>query len=206
VRWRFLRALLALFISVAAWAAPADEHLLAGARHFRAERYGEALVEFKVAEQLGAGASAHYYVAASLQKLGRAEESVESFAAATSAAPHERDALLDYYYALACYDVRLYGRADRLLSSVGERSGPRIAAMAGKVRADLAPLLAAPPSPANIDWYLERSAEALKAGRPRAAVAYIEEGLSLATRRGDRYRAQEAAARLKEAAKALESR
>src|SRR4051812_29012195 len=113
VKWRTLLALGALAMSAEAWAGSADEHLLAGAGHFRAERYGEALVEFKVAEQLGAGPTARYYAAAALQKLGRGEESVEAFAAAVEKSPGERDALLDYYYALACYDVRLYSRADR---------------------------------------------------------------------------------------------
>lgn len=192
-----LLALGALGLCARAWASPqADEHLLAGAKAFRAERYADALVEFRVAETLGAGPGARYYIAASLQKLGRAEEAVEAFAYAEETAPHERDALLDYYHALACYDVKLYTCADRLLSAVGERSGPRIGDMAAQVRKSLAPLLAAAPTPGNTDWYLAHATEAQRANRPRLAKAFLEEAVALASRDPSHHREAEAQARL----------
>jgi hypothetical protein len=186
-------ALWALSTGVTASAASADEHLLAGARHFRSDRYGEALVEFRVAEKLGAGPGARYYVAASLQKLGRAEEAVEAFGAAFAAAPGERDAVLGYYHAVACYDARLYGCADRLLvGTVVGRSGPAIARMADKIRADLAPLLAAAPTPDNVDWYLRHGEAAARAGRLYLASACFEEALALSRRAGDARRTTDA--------------
>jgi len=186
-------ALWALSAGVTASAASADAHLLAGARHFRSDRYGEALVEFRVAEKLGAGPEARYYVAASLQKLGRAEEAVEEFGAAFAAAPHERDAVLGYYHAVACYDARLYGCADRLLAgTVVGRSGPAISRMADKIRADLAPLLAAAPTPANVDWYLRQGEATARAGRLYLASACFEEALALSRRVGDARRATDA--------------
>jgi tetratricopeptide (TPR) repeat protein len=173
----------------------ADDHMLAGARLFQAAKYPEALVEFKVAERLG-DAGAAWYVAAALSKTGRPEDAVVEFARAEAAAPAERDGLLDYYHALACYGARLYFCADRLLSALGDESGPRIAAQARKVREDLAPLLRAAPDVHVVDWYHVRGAAALSAGRTVLARAYYDEAASLAALRPDRYRRAEALARL----------
>src|SRR5262245_30995591 len=90
----------------------ADAHLLAGARHFQAGRFTEALVEFRVAVRAGDDGGALWYVAATLVKLKRPEEAITAFARAMEAAPAERDGLFDYYRALACYDARLYRCAD----------------------------------------------------------------------------------------------
>lgn len=171
-----------------------DEHVLAGARLFRAERYGEALVEFRVAQHLG-DADAAGYAAASLVKLGRAEEAIEAFAA-LEAAGAPADPLLDYYRALACHQLGLYLCADRLLASVGDRSGPRIGAQARKLRADIAPLLAAEPSGASVDWDHQRGARAAAAGRLALAAAFYREAAALAERRGDGRRRTEALAAL----------
>jgi hypothetical protein len=168
----------------------ASEHLLAGAQAFREARYDEALVEFRVAQALGI-ADAGAYAAASLVKLGRAEDAVEAFGAAVTG----HDALLDYYRAVACYEARLYLCADQLLALVGERSGPLVSAQAAKLRAAIASELAEAPPTASIDWYLERCAER-RARRPALAAAYCREAAALAKRRPDRYREGEAAARL----------
>jgi len=184
-----------LFVGQAARGGPgADEHLLAGARLFRADQYAEALVEFRVAERLGAE-GAGGYAAASLVKLGRSEEALEAFGA-MDAAGLARDPLLDYYRALACYEARLYLCADRHLADVGERTGPRIGAQVRKIRADIAALLAKEPSAAAIDWYHDRAGRTAAAGRVVLAVAYYREAAALAERRRDAHRRAEAVAAL----------
>jgi len=206
VRWTSLRALLALCLFETASASPADEHLQSGARFFHEERYAEALVEFKLALKFGAGTSTQYYIAASLQKLSRADESVEAFAAAIVSAPRERDTVSDYYYAMACYEARLYRRADRLFADVEKHAGPKIASLARKVRADLAPQLMAQPSWAAVNWYLEHGISLHKKGYRAVAIAYLLEGLTLALQRGDQEQAQEAVVWLREASNRLEPR
>jgi hypothetical protein len=192
-------ALLVLLISVPAQAqSGVDEHMLAGARHFQAGHYPEALVEFRVAEKM-TDAGAIWYVAATLMKMKRPEDALVEFARAESAAPDERDGLLDYYHALACYDARLYFCADRLLAALGEQPGPRIAAQARKIRADLAPILAAPPPIAAVDWYHARAQEAIKSGRVALGCAYYDEAASLAALRPDGHRRAEALAGLAQA-------
>ncbi len=66
-----------------------EPHLVAGAEAFRAEAYAQALVEFRVAEALGS-AEARWYSAASLLKLGRAEDAVEAFVLAERSSPSPR--------------------------------------------------------------------------------------------------------------------
>jgi hypothetical protein len=166
----------------------ADEHLRAGARLFRDARYAEALVEFRVAGRLGAR-DAEGYAGATLVKLDRPEEAIEAFGGVEGPG---RDALLDYYRALAAYGARLYATADRLLAAVGDRSGPKIAEQAAKVRAGISAALAKEPSRAAIDWYLSRCAERRGEGQAVLAAAYCREAASLAERRPDRHRLDEA--------------
>jgi hypothetical protein len=168
----------------------ADEHLLAGATAFREERFDVALVEFKVALDLGAPDAATY-AATTLVKLGRPEEAIESFGPGGGPA---QDALIGYYRGLACYDARLYLCADRFMAGVGDRAGPKIAGLAAKVRASIAAALANEPSHATIDWYLSRCATEQKAKRAVLAGAYCREASGLSQRRGDRYRLAEAEA------------
>ena len=169
----------------------AGKHLGVGARAFREGRYDEALVEFRVAQGLGAS-DAGPYAAATLVKLGRAEEAVEAFATTEEG----RDALLDYYRGIACYEARLYLCADRLLAAVGARSGPRIASEAAKARAAIASELTKEPPQPTIDWYLARCGERREAGRSELAAAFCQEAVGLAERRADRYRMSEAATQL----------
>ena len=185
---------LALLLSVALAAPPpsADEHLLAGATAFREERFDVALVEFRVAQTLGA-ADAATYAATTLVKLNRPEEAVELFGSVTASG---QDALLDYYRALACYDARLYLCADRLMMAVGERAGPRIAGLATSVRASVASALANEPSHDTIDWYLSRCEAERTAKRKVLGDAYCREAAGLAQRRADGYRKKEAEAGL----------
>ncbi len=163
-------------------ASGADEHLLAGAQFFRAGNFSKALIEFRVAEKLGGTGEASWYAAAALVKLGRPEDALEAFAQAASRAPAERDALLDYYRALACYDARLYGCAAKLFAEVGDQSGPRIAELARKARASIEKMFAEPVRQGAVDWYREKAAIAHSAKREALAALYSEEGDALAAR------------------------
>jgi hypothetical protein len=173
---------LSLALAVAISTAPvADEHLLAGAGAFREGRFDAALVEFRVAERLGA-ADASPYAAAALVQLGRPEEAVEAFASS----PPGDDDLLDWYRALACYEARLYTCASHLADSL-KLSGPKAAPALAKLRADLARVLAPEPQQASIDWYVGRCEDLRQRGRGALAAAYCREAADLGERRTDRY-------------------
>jgi len=171
---------LALFLAAGLPSAGADEHLLAGAERFREGRFEEALVEFRVAARLGA-AGTDPYVASTLVKLGRHEEAVELFGGGDEPGP---DALIDYYRALACWGARLFGCADRLLAGIGDRSGPKVAEQAARLRATIAAELRRPPSQATVDWYRGRCADEKRMGRTALAGAYCREAVAVASRRG----------------------
>jgi tetratricopeptide (TPR) repeat protein len=192
---RRLALFLALLPSAARAGESGDEHMLEGARYFQAQQFTEALVEFRVAEHTG-DAGASWYVASTLVKLHRPEDALDAFERAETAAARDRDALFDYYHALACYDARLYFCADHLLSALGEQTGPRIAAQARQIRAELAHLISTPPSTGAIDWYHARAQAALGAGRAALARSYYGEASSLAALRSDGYRRKEALAGL----------
>ena len=169
-------------ISLAVSAGPAaGEHMLAGAAAFRDAHFDAALVEFRVAEKLGAP-EAGAYAAAALVKLGRAEEAIEAFAAS----PPGDDELLDWYRAVACYDAKLYGCAGRMLAGL-DRAGPKAAAEAGRLRAEIARVLSPEPATAAIDWYLARCEVRRSEGRSALASAYCREAFELGARRADRH-------------------
>ncbi len=173
---------LSAVLAVAITAAPsAGEHLLAGAGAFRDGRFDAALVEFRVAEKLGAP-EARAYAAASLVKLGRAEDAIEAF----SSSPPGDDDLLDWYRALACYDARLYTCAGRLLAGL-ERTGPRSSAEVARLRSEIARVLAPEPAASSIDWYLARCEARRAEGRTALAAAYCREAADLGARRRDRH-------------------
>lgn len=169
----------------------AGEHLVAGASAFREARYEQALVEFRVAQAMGSS-EARPYAAATLVKLGRIDDAIETF----DQGEERDDPLLTYYHALACYEARLYLCADRLLGNVGTRSGPRVAEQAAKTRAAIAAELAKEPPKASIDWYMNACAERRSGGRAILAVAFCREAVGLAERRADRYRFTEAASQV----------
>jgi hypothetical protein len=118
----------------------------------------------------------------------------------------ERDALLGYYRALACYEAKLYQCADRILASVGERSGPRIAEQARKIRADIAGLLPGEPTQSSIDWYVSICSARMKSGRPILARAYCREAAILGDRRKDHYQRSTVAGLLGQIEQASSSR
>jgi len=171
---------LALFLAAGLPSAGADEHLLAGAERFREGRFDEALVEFMVASRLGAK-EVDPYIASALVKLGRHEEAVELFGGGDEPGP---DAVVDYYRALACWGARLYGCADRLLAGIGDRSGPKVAEQAARLRALIAAELKRPPAQATVDWYRGRCADEKRTGRAGLAGAYCREAELVAARRG----------------------
>ena len=190
------QVILSIAALTASGAPAAGEHLLAGAGAFREGRFDVALVEFRVAEKLG-DPDAGAYSAASLVKLGRAEEAVETFALS----PPGDDELLDWYRAVACYQARLYTCADRLLAGL-ERAGPRVSAEVAALRAEVGRVLAPEPPAVSIDWYLARCEAKRDAARPALAAAYCREASGLGARRTDRHGVSRAAALLAELARA----
>lgn len=173
---------------------PADAHVLEGARLFRENRFAEALVEFRVADRLGA-TDARAYAGAALVKLDRPEDALELFEG-PGGPPPGADPLLDYYHALACYGARLYLCADALLGGVGDRTGPRIGEQAQRIRRDIAAAIPAQPPPDTIDWYLARARGHAAAGKPVLARAFATEAQRLGALRPDQHGAADAAALL----------
>jgi hypothetical protein len=149
-------------------------------------------VEFRVAEALGS-TEASWYAAASLLKLGRAEDAVEAFVLAERSNRAAADALLEVYRGQACYAARLYLCADRWFASAGARAGPRLApqlkALRDAIRNALQPDLLDP----TIDRLLSRASE-LAGTRPALASAYADEAVGLAARSLTRHRQAEATA------------
>ncbi len=184
----FAGLLVLLSLTLPAGGPGADEHLLAGAREFREARYAEALVEFRVAQRLGA-LDAPRYAAVALVKLGRPEEAVEAFGGLDGQGP---DALVDYYRAIAAFDARLYTAADRLLATIADRAGPRIGEQVAKMRSDITNALKAEPTTVAIDWYLDRSGAARGEKQSVLAAAHGREAMALSERRPDRYRHSDA--------------
>ncbi len=174
----------------------AGEHLLAGARLFREGRFPEALVEFRVAESLGAR-DARTYSGVALVKLDRPEEAIEAFGGLD--APGTDDPVADYYRALAAYGARLNVAADRLLAAQGDRAGPRLADTVAKLRARIAPVLAQEPTKVTIDWYAARCEARRSAGRTVLAAAYCAEAAALSSRLPDRQGRAEAVPRAQSA-------
>jgi tetratricopeptide (TPR) repeat protein len=181
---------LALLLAAEPNVPPPEAHLVAGAEAFRAESYEKALVEFRVAEALGS-AEASWYAAASLLKLGRAEDAVEAFTLAERTNRAAADALLEVYRGQACYAAQLYLCADRWFESAGSRAGPRLAPQLKTLRAEIRDALQPAQLDTAIDRRLARAAE-LQATRPALALAYAEEAAGLATRSPNRHRQAEA--------------
>jgi Flp pilus assembly protein TadD len=180
-------ATLLVAVALGTSAGDAGEHLLAGATAFREGRFAAALVEFRVAERLGAP-EARPYAGAVLVKLGRPEEAVEAFGPAPAA---DEDALLSYYRALALRGAGLLLSAEAALAAIGDRSGPRIAAEVSRLRAEIAAALGAGPKPADVDAALSRGAALRAEGRIGLAAATFHEAAVLARRAG-RHRLDEA--------------
>ena len=104
---RAMVALVSVWLAAPATGDGADSHLRAGAAHFRAGRYQEAVVEFKVACALGAGNECPWYIAAALTRAGRHLDALEAFEKAQQVAPESADALFLYYRGVACSETQL---------------------------------------------------------------------------------------------------
>jgi len=200
-RGRWTGKLVGLVLGVVCTSAGAqqpDAHVLAGARAFREGDWAVALVEFRVALKRGAPASVRWYEGATLARSGRFEEAVGVFELALELAPAERDPLLDYYRALACFEAHLWGCVVEVTAELERSGGPRIqqqvAAMAGEAKQ----LLAAEPPHEAIDACFSRANAASSAAQARA---WLREAGRLGRRRADAWRVGEAdravAARLK---------
>lgn len=177
-----------------AQATAGGERLLAGAQLFRAGRFNEAAVEFRVAEALGAGTEAAWYLGVSLARAGRDEEALEVFARAARSAPDLADPLIAYYRALSAHQLRLYSAADELLARAEPHAGPRLHEQVRLLRARLFAHLALQPPTSAIDWYHHQGALARQRGRHAAAALYFQEAALLSTKRTDAYRGEEAEA------------
>ena len=185
-------AVLALLLSAAPAPPPSESHLVAGADAFRAEAYEKALVEFRVAEALGS-AEASWYSAASLLKLGRAEDAVEAFVLAERSSRAGGDALLEVYRGQACYAAQLLLCADRWFESAEARAGPRLAPQLRALRTAIREALRPDQIEPAVDRFLDR-ASALQRTRPALAFAFAEEASALAGRSPARHRQAEAMA------------
>jgi hypothetical protein len=174
----------------AAQAGDANAHVLAGARAFRAGEWAVALVEFRVALKLGAPASVRWYEGATLARAGRFEEAVGVFELAFETAPAERDPLLDYYRALACFEARLWGCVVEVTAELERTGGPRLQQQVASMAAEAKQLLGAEPPRGAIDACFTRAG----AGSPSPSLsrAWLREAARLGRRRVDRFRVDEA--------------
>ncbi len=178
-----------LLTSALAFAQESDAHVLAGARAFRSGQWADALVEFRVALKLGAAASVHWYEGAALSRAGRFDEAVGSFELAFELAPAARDPLLDYYRALSCYELRLWGCVLEVTAELERTGGPRVQQQVKAMADQAKQLLATEPPKDAIDACFTRSRDAAS---PSLARAWLREAARLGLRRADGYRNEEA--------------
>lgn len=169
--------------------AQSDAHVLAGAKAFRAGEWAAALVEFRVAIKLGAPASVRWYEGAALARAERFEEAVGSFELAFEQAPGSRDPLLDYYRALSCFELRLWGCVVEVTAELERTGGPRVQQQVKVMAGEAKLLLAVEPPREVIDACFTRSR---LAGSPALGRAWLKEAVRLGKRRGDTFRVSEA--------------
>jgi len=138
-------------------------------------------------------AEASWYSAASLLKLGRAEDAVEAFVLAERSSRAGGDALLEVYRGQACYAAQLLLCADRWFESAEARAGPRLAPQLRALRTAIREALRPDQIEPAVDRFLDR-ASALQRTRPALAFAFAEEASALAGRSPARHRQAEAMA------------
>lgn len=172
---RRVLVIVALLLAAAApaWAddAPTAHHLLAGVRAFKAARYEEALVEFRVvARAPDAPADLAFYLGPTLVKLGRHGEAIVVFV--TSRA--ELDDLSAFYLGEAYYELGLYRKARSVFAGLRARGlGPVLETAAARYVQAVDLAYATPPSAGAIDAYLAQ-AEQASAAPVLAAEIYDE--------------------------------
>lgn len=175
-KWVLAFAVLCAF---EASAQESEPHLRLGAAHFRAGRFAEAVVEFRVARELGAGDEAHWYVAAALTRAGRTDDALEAFGEAAELAPKSADALFLYYRGVACSDAQLVVCAAEAFERAARSAGPKVAEQARKLAAEARAVLKAPVPEEALRVLASRAAEARKANRPRLAALIEAEAQAL---------------------------
>ena len=179
--------LIAFVLVLAANAAGAESYatLLEGSRAFRDGRYPEALVAFRVAErQASSGREAVWYTAATLYKLGRVDEALAAFDKAGREAPELRDTVLDFYFASAAFEARLYLTADERLATLAPQAGPKLRSEVQRLRDRIARLFDTAPDTKAIDWYLARAGAERAAGHAALSRAFFAEAAALSRKRG----------------------
>lgn len=181
--------MLACALSSAAFAQGSEVHVLAGARAFRSGEWAASLVEFRVALKLGAPPSVRWYEGAALARAGRFEEAVGSFELAVEQAPGDGDALLGYYRALSCFEVRLWGCVVEVTSELERTGGPRIAQQVKTMANEARQLVSGEPPKEAIDACFTRARAATS---PSLSRAWLREAARLGQRRADAFRVEEA--------------
>ena len=189
---RAIAALVVTVVAASAFGQDADPHLRLGAAHFRAGRFEEAVVEFKVARELGSVGETHWYIAAALTRAGRHLDALEAFAKAEEEAPQSADALFLYYRGVACSEAQLVVCAAGSFELAAQSAGPKVAEQARRLATEASALLAAEPPHEAIDELLLRAVAAARKGRARLSATVAREAAELASRRADRWRALEA--------------
>ncbi len=189
---RRLFALLAFSTAAVAFAGEADAHLRAGAAHFRAGRFDDAVLEFKVARELGAGAECPWYVAAALTRAGRHLDALEAFELAAQTSPGSADALFLYYRGVACSDAQLVVCAAEAFALAAKSSGPKVAGAAQKLADEARAVLSREPEREAIDALLTRAALQRASARPKLSALLAREALALSERRKDGWKREDA--------------
>ncbi len=189
---RRLFALLAFSTALVALAGEADAHLRAGAAHFRAGRFDDAVVEFKVARELGAGAECPWYVAASLTRAGRHLDALEAFELAQQSSPASADALFLYYRGVACTEAQLVVCAADAFTLAAKSSGPKVAGAAQKLADEARTVLSREPEREAIDVLLTRAAQQWQSARPKLGALMAREAVALSELRKDGWKREDA--------------
>ncbi|MSP61563.1 MAG: hypothetical protein EXR72_14735 [Myxococcales bacterium] len=150
---------------------PREAHLFAGVRAFRADRFAEALDQFREVERAGGARQLGLYLGPTLFKLERYPEARAVLAARQRAGPP--DGVADYYLALTYHRLGLSRLARLVFASIhGAEAGPRLAEGAARF---IAAIDARPPT-VDAAVYLA-AAEALETSRPDEAFDNAREAL-----------------------------
>jgi tetratricopeptide (TPR) repeat protein len=113
-----------------------NEHLLAGVRAFRSERYEAALVEFQKVQQSEATADLALYLGPTFYKLGRFDDARRVLSALHRAGA--ADSVADYYLALSYYRLGFLRLARAFFLRMDTRdAGPKVAEGATRFIAEI---------------------------------------------------------------------
>ncbi len=146
-----------------------NEHLLAGARAFRAQRYDVALAEFRLVERAGGAPDLAIYLGPTLYKMGRLDEARQVLGRAHRSG--SIDAVAEYYLGLSWYRLGLVRLARSVFASIDARdAGPKLAEGAAHFVADIDARAAATATTPLLDV-----ADMLERSQPMAALDQAEE-------------------------------